>query len=64
MTTSSHTWLRIVIAIFCSHNMNVDLPAQSVEGVEAGYQMKTEMNQSFTVRPSSVLYEPILYPPQ
>jgi hypothetical protein len=64
MTTSSHTWLRVVIAIFCNHIMNVDMPAQSVEGVVAGYQMKTEMNQSFTVRPCSVLYEPRLYPPQ
>jgi len=67
MTTSSHTWLRIVIAIFRNHIMNVDnvdMPAQSVEGVVAGYQMKTEMNQSFTVRPCSVLYEPRLYPPQ
>jgi len=64
VTTSSHTWLRIVIAIFRNHNMNVDMPAQCVEGVVTAYQMETQMNQTFTVRLCSVLYEPRPYPPQ
>jgi hypothetical protein len=35
-----------------------------VDGVVAAYQMDTQMNQTFTVRLCSVLYEPRPYPPQ